>query len=472
MRDPATFESRFADAVGRYADLAPGDVEPVSMTLTVTARASRPALRWASSFGSSRMAMLVLLMLLALAAIGAAVVGAELLRKPVPVNHGIFAPTGVMTETRIDATATRLPDGRVLIAGGWNQLRTGLAVSRNDDGSPALATAEIFDPATETFRTVGSMIQARRDATATLLTDGRVLIAGGFPSAPTTDGSENPGDALDTAEVFDSATNTFSSVGAMTSTRGFHSATLLQDGTVLLAGGLGYQGGESPEGPGTAPLDSVETYDPATQTFRSIGSRMHTGRHRPTATRLLDGRVLIVGDGGSLPLADIFDPRSERFTGVPATDAGASASSASTLPNGLVLLIGEGLRPDGTRTLTPSWQQFDPTTDTFTAITPGGGFGDLIVPLADGRLLILGAPPPGVGLPVEATSQVFDPQTGAVKNVGPMIDLREDGQTATLLSDGRVLVVGGRLGNSQDVGSATNPPYTYVAYQSAELFEP
>lgn len=279
-------------------------------------------------------------------------------------------------------------------------------------------------------------------------------------------------ESLDSAEVFDPATGTFSVVGGMTSTRGFHSATLLQDGTVLLAGGLGAFGGVLSTSPGTSPLDSVEAYDPAKQTFRSISMPMHTGRYHPTAARLRDGRVLIVGDEGSLPIADIYDPRDGSFTAIPATDGGASASSASVLPNGRVLLIGEGLRSDGTRTLTPSWQLFDPTTDTFTEVTPSGGFGDIVVPLADGRLLVLGAPPPGLGLPVEPTSQTFDPETRAITNVGPMAKLRESGQTATLLDDGRVLVAGGRLGNPQDIGSTTNPPYAFVAYRTAELFQP
>ena len=472
MRDPSTFESRFADAVGRFADLAPVDVEPVSMTLAVTAaRASRPTVRLGAPFNFSRIAMLVLLMVLVIAAVGAAMIGAGLFRAPIPAVHGVFASTGLMMEMRIDATATRLPDGRVLIAGGWNQLRTGLAGGESDVSTRALATAEIFDPATETFSTTGPLIQARRDATATLLADGRVLIAGGFRSAPTADGGEELGEILGSAEIFDPGTNTFSSVGAMMSTRGFHSATLLQDGTVLLAGGIG-RGGEPPTGPGSGPLDSVESYDPTTQTFRSIGNPMHAGRYQPTAMLLSDGRVLIVGDEGSLPLADVFDPTNEGFTAIAATDAGASASSAGILPDGRVLLIGEGLRTDGTRILSPSWQVFDPTTDTFTVLASGGEFGDVAVPLRDGRILVMGAPPPGLGLPVEPTSQVFDPATGSIVNVGPMNNLRESGQTATLLADGRVLVAGGRLGNPQDIGSTTNPPYTYIALRSAELFEP
>lgn len=474
MRDPVTFESRLADAIGRYADLAPVDVEPASMTLAVaTESGPRLTVRWGAPFGRSWVAILVLIGLLAAAVVGAALVGAELLRSaPIPAMHGVFIPTGSMMEARIDATATRLPDGRVLIAGGWSQLRAGLIDGETDKDVGALATAEIFDPVIGTFSATGSMTQARRNATATLLADGRVLIAGGFGSARSADGGENLRESLDSAEIHDPVTGTFSAVGGMTSTRAFHSATLLEDGSVLLAGGLGYLGGQAPTAPGSGPLDSVESYDPATQAFRSIPSRLHTGRWTPVATLLGDGRVLIVGGEGSLPIADIFDPRDETFTDIAATDAGASASAAGILPDGRVVVIGEGLRADQTRTLAPSWPLFDPATDSFTAISQVGGFGDAVVPLADGRLLVLGAPPFGVGLPVEPTAQVFDLGTGSITTVGPMADLRESGQTATLLRDGRVLVVGGRLGNPQDIGSSTNPPYTFVAYRSAEVFQP
>ncbi len=474
MHDPMTFEARLADAMGRYADLAPLSVDAAAVTRAVAAdRASGLRGRWNVSLGRSWATVVVLFALLVLTAAGAALVGSVLLRSdPITAPTGVFVPTGSMLEARIDATATRLPDGRVLIAGGWSRLRAGQEDEGTDVDGQALATAELFDPVTEVFSPTGSMGQARRDATATLLADGRVLITGGFGSAPTADGGMNLREVLDSAEIFDPSTSTFSPAGAMTSSRGLHSATILQDGTVLLVGGLGSVGGELPTAPGTGPLDSVESFDPSTQTFRSITAPMHTGRLEPTSSILRDGRVLIVGDAGSLPVADIYDPITETFTEVPATGAGATARAAALLPDGRVLVTGEGLRSDGTRTLTPSWQLFDATTGSFTDVEPAGGFGDVVVPLQDGRILVMGAPPFGLGLPVEPTSQVYDPDTSSIDDVGPPTDARESGQTATLLQDGRVLVAGGRLGESQDVGSTTNPPYAYVAYGRAELFHP
>ncbi|MGD0248702.1 MAG: kelch repeat-containing protein, partial [Candidatus Limnocylindrales bacterium] len=202
---------------------------------------------------------------------------------------GTFSPTGSMAAGRYHHTATLLSDGRVLVAGGYR------------DPSNVLASAELYDPKTGTFSPTGSMATARADHTATLLSDGRVLIAGGW------DGSTYP----TSAELYDPKTGTFSPTGSMAAGRYHHTATLLSDGRVLVAGGGG--------SPHLAYPTSAELYDPKTGTFSATGS-MATGRVDHTATLLSDGRVLIAGgwDGSQFhasdDLAELYDPAPGKFS--------------------------------------------------------------------------------------------------------------------------------------------------------------
>ena len=175
-------------------------------------------------------------------------------------------------------TATLLPDGRVLIAGGMNW-----------DLMTVAASAELYDPATGTFSPTGPMATARAAHTATLLADGRVLITGG----EYLDGGTNWA-YLSSAELYDPATGKFSPTGPMGSARWRHTATLLSDGRVLVAGGADNKGG----------LVSAELYDPASGTFSPTGS-MAAALLDHTAIALSDGRVLIVGTDAS---AQLYDP--------------------------------------------------------------------------------------------------------------------------------------------------------------------
>ena len=203
---------------------------------------------------------------------------------------GTFSPTGSLTATRGGKTATLLRDGRVLIAGGGN------CGDAAHDG--IWASAELYDPATGTFSPTGSMGTPRLRPTATLLQDGRVphrrrnhgaeprgLPAGRARLVPSAITVATSSDVLATAELYDPATGRFSRTGSMSYFRDGHTATLLQDGRVLVVGG----GGE-----GYASRTEVELYDPATGTFSRTGS-LKSGRWLHTATLLRDGRVLITG---------------------------------------------------------------------------------------------------------------------------------------------------------------------------------
>ena len=163
---------------------------------------------------------------------------------PSPITYaGIFGPTGPMANARTGDTKTLLPDGRVLVAGGFG----GLGAS--------LSSAELYDPESGTFSPTGPLATARYWASATLLPGGRVLVAGGFTGF-------GGGASLSSAELYDPASGTFSPTGPMSTARALTSATLLPDGRVLIAGGE--QGGIAGQ-EGTA-LSSAELYDPASGT--------------------------------------------------------------------------------------------------------------------------------------------------------------------------------------------------------------
>jgi hypothetical protein len=275
-----------------------------------------------------------------------------------------FRLTGSMADARYGHTATRLADGRVLVVGGADLM----------DGIDNLATAEIYDPSTGKFTRTGSMAQGRADHTATLLADGRVLIAGGFG------GGTLP---LATAEIYDPATGRFTSTGPMTVARVNHAATLLAGGSVLITGGLDSDSNV---------LSSAEIYDPTSQTFHAIAS-MTTAREWHTATGLNDGRVLIVGgvEGGShslgpvtLATAEIYDPSTGKFSATGSMHTARYGHTATALIYGQVVVAGG----QGTYSLEVYW----PDSGQFGYLRTMLGSSDAAVSLSD-RVLFTGNPP-------------------------------------------------------------------------------
>jgi hypothetical protein len=226
---------------------------------------------------------------------------------------GTFTATGAMSELRSEHTATLLANGKVLLACGT-----------------ADNIAELFDPATGTFAptTSGMLTPGRWGCTATLLNDGTVLITGDRD-----DENVFSGGSINTAEQFDPATGTFTATGLMTQFRNGHTAALLNNGKVLLAGGFN---GNS--------LQDAELFDPTTRTFSPTGL-MSSPRANHTAALLNDGTVLVAGGdntilSGGVATAEVFDTATNMFMPTGSMGTARFLHTATLLNNGQVLITG------------------------------------------------------------------------------------------------------------------------------------
>ncbi|HEX6086911.1 MAG TPA: kelch repeat-containing protein, partial [Thermoanaerobaculia bacterium] len=274
---------------------------------------------------------------------------------------------------RSDPTVTLLPDGRALVIGG-SQTKT---------------TFDLFDPVTSTFTPSAAQTPLPLlDHTATLLPDGRVLIAGGGYRTDGRPGMGNFGD--DKLQLYDPVADELRAAGTMSDWRQGHTATLLGDGTVLIAGGANVDVGGFHIWRTT--YRSAEIFDPVTGTIAAAGP-MHARRSGHTATLLHDGRVLFFGGiptGEAAPppepVAEIYDPATRSFTPVATDTHNRSGHTAALLPDGHVLLAGMLL--------------FDPNSGaTRSTVLPFRGT-HTVTPLRDGTLLLFGG---GV------TNVVYDP---------------------------------------------------------------
>lgn len=333
----------------------------------------------------------------------------------IPAGPGTLVPTGDTTTARFSHTATLLQNGKVLIAGGMEQ------------NGVWLDSAELYDPDKGRFNAIGKMSARRAGATATLLPNGKVLIAGG---------NEGSGKSLASAEIYDPDTNSFSATGSMSFPRGHAIAVLLKTGKVLVAGGN--ESGDYEQ------LASAEIYDPVAGRFLPTGS-MHGPRSAFTAVRLKDGRVLVAGglSGGQYPYhkveatAEVYGPSTGRFTLTGEMSVPRYKQGAALLPDGKVLIVG-GSNEDGRQNKYSSTEIFDPQLNAF---QPGPHMKfprykllSGVTPLTDGRILIAG----GAEQP-----EIYDPARAVFV---PLADGLLDGflfSTATLLPDGRVLLVDG-----------------------------
>jgi len=239
------------------------------------------------------------------------------------VSTNTWSPTGSLSANRQVHTATLLGNGKVLVVGGLG-----------DDPESTLASAEIYDPRSMIWSPAASLTNQRFSHTATLLPDGTVLVAGRLSEeTPPLDPNQT---VMTSVEIYDPVANTWSAGPSMTTPRSNHTATLLPNGAVLVAGGQSATSGYT---------TSVEIYDPAAADFSAVTS-MTAGRESHTATLLTNGTVLVAGGedaGGPMALAEIYDPVAKVWSPVASMNNARVSHTATRLPNGLVLAAGGAL---------------------------------------------------------------------------------------------------------------------------------
>jgi WD40 repeat protein len=403
---------------------------------------------------------------------------------------GTWTATGNMTTPHGGGTATLLRDGRVLVV---------------SDGS-----AELYDPASGTWTATGNMTTPRTGGTATLLPDGKMLVAGGYDP-------QSSGLTLASAELYDPARGTWTATGTMATPRGQHTATLLTNGTVLVAGG----GGGASSGccaPFSPELPSAELYDAASGTWTATGE-MKEVRSNHTATLLPTGDVFVTGSGdGDAVSPELYDPVIRSWTATSnSIEAHLYAETATLLPDGTVLVVGgsngiygtsgdagmagaelydpgSGEAPSASASVPPPVVR--PPVLTPPVATPSPSLAvtqpgaprwtamvtkftqrrqvPTVTLLADGRVLVAGGTTPinaDPGYEVLASAEILDPITGTSAATGSMVTPRSGGGggTTTLLADGRVLVAGGLREVPAANGSGDS---TGVTLASAELYDP
>ncbi|HEY6769343.1 MAG TPA: kelch repeat-containing protein [Candidatus Sulfotelmatobacter sp.] len=320
-----------------------------------------------------------------------------------------------MLEARSGHTATLLPDGRVLIAGGMR---------RNQD---FYRSAEVYDPQTGKFQRAGEMSIARVGHIAVLLRSGKVLVAGGWVGHGSTD----------SAELYDRTTGKFAVIGKMTARRGEPRATLLANGDVLITGGDGHDG---PDGS----LASAEIFHASSLSFAATGA-MHYARTAHTATLLNNGQVLIAGGKGQTlaAVAELYDPATGKFHDTGTLAAARYKHTAGLLPDGRVLIAGGSDERDWSGNMS-SAEIYNPSTGRF---TPSAAMNDSrfklpesAVQLLGGKLLIAGG---------SKQVEVFDPAAGRFIVASGELSDKWHFMTETKLRDGRVLLAGGYPNNDQ-----------------------
>jgi N-acetylneuraminic acid mutarotase len=336
--------------------------------------------------------------------------------------------------------------GAVLIGSGILKLPVTVEATATPtataEGSP-VATATPVEPVAATWTATGDMIEARVNHTATQLQDGRVLVTGGVGTAT----SEFFANILASAELYDPSTGRWTATGSMLGIRVGHTATLLPDGRVLVVGG-----GSSSDG-NAGPLATAELYDPNTGTWTATRNTIGAGPGR-TATLLDSGEVLLTGGVGenleTLAIAELYDPATDSWSATGDMADARSGHRATLLLDGKVLVVGGGLA---------SAELYDPATAQWAATGDTSGIlvGHTAARLSDGTVIVAGGM---AGTGASSVAQLYDPSTGEWTGTGDMVEART-GYQATLLPNGTVLAAGGS-------SSVVDP----VPVASAELYGP
>jgi len=319
---------------------------------------------------------------------------------------GSWSLTQPIQKERNGMSAIRLPDGKVLLAGGSGN------------------TAEVFDPNLGTWTLTNPMAGSRSSQTATLLPNGRVLVAAGL------DITHQPSTTVSTSEIYDYTNSSWTSTGSLNQARYAHTATLLNDGRVLVAGGF--------SNTSLTALNSAEIYDPATSSWTPTGN-LNVARSIHTATLLPNGKVLVsggsIGSSTYLSSCEIFDPVTGVWTTAGSLNTARTYHDALLLPTGQVLIAGG----DGPNSF--SSEIYNPVMDSWSfagSMAYGHTYAKMNL-LPDGKVLLIAASGSSFSI---VNAERWDPATQLWSLVPPSF-VSHILHSATMLADGRILVAGG-----------------------------
>ncbi|GAA4235099.1 hypothetical protein GCM10022254_41600 [Actinomadura meridiana] len=374
---------------------------------------------------------------------------------------GRWTPTGDLPSARqwgsAEESAVLLNDGSVLAAGG--------AVVRGTGTDEAL----LFDPVAGQWSQTGKLINARMSHTLTKLDDGRVLAVGGVPNT-----DRAPFTFLRTAEIYHPGERTWTPAAELRTPRALHSATLLTNGKVLVTGGTGYQRPGVPR-----PFRSVELYDPDADTWTTVAS-MTDPRLSHAAIRLPDARVLVAGGetaidrykGIGQSFCELYDPVADTWTPTGSMHVPRRNHQAVLLPDGSVFVAGgNGPGIITERRIAPysQWrtERYDPATGFWSRgrNMPTGRTFHRMVTLPTGKVLVVGGTDSATYDTGYANAAIYDPLSQTWTPT-PSMTTGRFYCSATTLSDGRVLAAGGTV----RAGAANPTPGQDLLTATTEIF--
>jgi hypothetical protein len=354
-------------------------------------------------------------------------------------SQGQWASTGTMHSTRELNAQVPLVSGKVLSMGGV------------DNNGNILASAEVYSPGPGTWTLTGSMAEARELFPAVLLTSGKILVSGGLGASSS---------VLAGAELYDPTTGAWSSAGSLSVARYGHTATLLQSGKVLVAGGC------TASNCGTVTAVS-ELYDPASNSWSTTGN-LNTARYYHTAVRLKTGKVLAIGGstGTTTTFCELYDPSTGTWSNAASTNAARYFNATTLLPDGKVLVTG------GTPSRYPlsSAELYDPSANkwTLTGNMTTGRYAHTATLLTDGTVLVAGGEGQAISCGKACTSyiptakaEIYNEAAGKFTATASLSRARAYHST-TLLGTGRALADGG-------IGTTS---VCCVVLSSAEVYTP
>jgi serine/threonine protein kinase/N-acetylneuraminic acid mutarotase len=341
-----------------------------------------------------------------------------------PASPTAISPAPPLLAPRSSHTSTLLKDGKVLVVGGR-------------EGARYLATAEVYDPASNRWLSAGGSVATRTGHTATALPNGTVLVVGG----QSTDTSYTA-----SAERYDPATNSWSPAATMSTPRTGHTATALPNGTVLVVGGYN----------GERFLPTAERYDPATNSW-SPAATMSMPRIGHTATALPNGQVLVVGGLGAEveSTAERYDPATNSWSPAGTLTDGRISHTATLLPGGQVLVAGGNIS-SRRGTYLASAERYDPSTNSWSPAATMAGVrgGHSATLLPGGQVLVAGGLDGNIAV---ASAETYDPGANRWTPAAAMANGRWL-HVAALLPGGQVLVAGGQIGSNALAAAETYDP--------------